>query len=152
MTLQGTRFGEIEFSDSDIITFREGLIGFSAYQRFVVLENHPNSPFRWLQSAEDPALAFLVTDPKEYVPEYTPEISESAAECLALTNESTVAVLTTVNIPKGHPEDMTLNLAGPLLINAHTREGRQVVLEGDAYTIRHRVFQRADRETENVAA
>jgi len=39
---------------------------------------------------------------------------------------------------------MTLNLAGPLVINAAERIGRQIVLEDKAYPVRHRVFNQGE--------
>jgi flagellar assembly factor FliW len=152
MTLSGTRFGDIEITDEDIVNFPEGLIGFPNSRRYVLLSAKPGSPFRWLQSLDEPALAFLCTDPAHYLPEYTPSISERHARDLKMTEDTPRILLCTAAIPKGKPEDMTLNLAGPIVINAEVRQGRQIVLEDGAYTIRHRVFPQADRVKEPVAA
>jgi flagellar assembly factor FliW len=152
MTLSGTRFGDIEITDEDIVNFPEGLIGFPNSRRYVLLSAKPGSPFRWLQSLDEPALAFLCTDPAHYLPEYTPTISERHARDLKMTEDTARILLCTAAIPKGRPEDMTLNLAGPIVINAEVRQGRQIVLEDGAYTIRHRVFPQADRVKEPVAA
>jgi len=139
MTLTGTRFGTIEYQSNDVFRFDEGLIGFPMLQEFVFLEHKPDSPFRWLQSVEEPALAFLVTDPHRFVPDYT----------LRVQQESEV-VLATVAIPAGRPMDMTLNLAGPLVLDATNQRGRQVVLDDGSYTVKHRVF--AEAQTPERAA
>lgn len=152
MTLSGTRFGDIEFTDDDVVHFPEGLIGFPNSRRYVLLCAKPGSPFRWLQSLDEPALAFLCTDPAHYVADYAPTLSERHARDLGMTAETARLVLCTAAIPKGKPEEMTLNLAGPIVINAEVRRGRQIVLEDGAYTIRHRVFPQADRVREPVAA
>jgi flagellar assembly factor FliW len=152
MTLSGTRFGDIEFNDDDIVHFPEGLIGFPNSREYVLLCAKPGSPFRWLQSLDEPALAFLCTDPIHYVPDYAPTLSERHARDLGMTVDTARLVLCTAAIPKGKPEDMTLNLAGPIVVNAEVRRGRQIVLEDGAYTIRHRVFPQADRVREPVAA
>jgi flagellar assembly factor FliW len=152
MTIQGTRFGDIDYTTEDLISFPEGLIGFPAATEFVILNHRPDSAFRWLQSINDPALAFLVAQPEKYVPDYAPVLSEKDARILQIDAETPVMMFATANIPKGAPAEMTLNLAGPIVVNALSRVGRQVVLEDALYTVRHRVFQPAIRAEESVAA
>lgn len=142
--LLGTRFGAIEYIDDDVVTFPEGLIGFADFRSFVLLSHKPESPFRWLQSVDEAAVAFLVVDPTAYVENYAPEISDTEARALQL-NEATVhLVFATASIPGGNAQEMTLNLAAPIVLNLEARIGRQVVLDGDAYNIRHRVFPKAN--------
>ena len=152
MTIKGTRFGDIDYTTEDLVSFPDGLIGFPAATEFVILHHKPDSAFRWLQSVADSALAFLVAQPEKYVPDYSPNISEKDAAKLQIDKDTPVMVLATANIPKGAPAEMTLNLAGPIVVNAVTRVARQVVLEDALYTVRHRVFQPAIRAEESVAA
>lgn len=150
--LLGTRFGTIEFTDEDVVTFREGMIGFSGLQTFVLLSHKPDSPFRWLQSVEEPGLAFLVVDPNAYVEDYSPEITNSDVRSLGLSESTAHLVYTTASIPGGVVEEMTLNLAAPIVLNLEERIGKQVVLEGEAYNIRHRVFPQAIPASEQKVA
>jgi flagellar assembly factor FliW len=152
MILSGTRFGDIEFLDEDIVHLPEGLIGFPGSKRYLILSVKPNSPFRWLQSIDEPALAFLCTDPAHYVPYYAPTLSERHARDLQMNADTPRMVLCTAAIPKGKPEDMTLNLAGPIVVNAEARVARQIVLEDGAYTVKHRVFPQTDSVNQPVAA
>lgn len=152
MTLQTPRFGTLEFESEDVITFDDGLIGFPEARQFVLLNHKPDSPFRWLQSVDDPALAFLVATPESFVPDYAPEISQDQADRLQLKESTPTIVFTTVAIPAGKPEEMTINLAGPLIVNADARKARQIVLEDSAYTVKHRVFHRENADSEPVAA
>jgi flagellar assembly factor FliW len=59
---------------------------------------------------------------------------------LELSEDSARLVYTIVTIPKGDPEGMTLNLAGPLLVNLENRMAKQVVVEDHRYPIRYKVF------------
>jgi len=152
MNIEGTRFGAIDFTEEDVVLFPEGLVGFSKLQHHVVVCPKPGSPFRWLQSLEEPGLAFLVTDPTVYVPDYDPRVDEGFIKALELDKETPRLLFTTVTIPHGHPEDMTINLAAPIVINALTRRAKQIVLEDQAYTIKHRVFQTADVSGEKQVA
>jgi flagellar assembly factor FliW len=152
MTLTGTRFGDIDFEVEDVVTFSDGLVGFPDTQRFVLVCVKPESPFRWLQSLDEPDLAFLVADPIHFVPDYQLVVAEAEVAGLGLGDDSPPLVFVTANVPRGRPEEMTLNLAGPLVVNAVSRQARQVVVEDEAYTVRHRVFQQEDRVPERVAA
>ena len=150
--IAGTRFGNIDFLEEDLVLFPEGLIGFSKLNRFILVSTKTDSHFRWLQSVDEPGLAFLLTDPAVYVPDYEPKVSESMIRSLELSDETPRFLFTTVSIPHGQPNEMTLNLIAPIVINALTRKAKQLVLEDPAYTIKHRVFQTADRAGEKQVA
>lgn len=143
--ITGTRFGRIEYFDEDVVTFEEGLVGFPELKGFLLLSTKENSPFRWLQSLDAPVLAFLVADPEGFVAEYQPPVPfEGCAD--------SVLVYTTASIPPGRPEEMTLNLAGPIFIEAESRKGKQSVLDNEAYTIKHRVMVQPACAEERAAA
>lgn len=135
-----TRFGQIEVEAADIVSFPSGVLGFPETKRYVLIEHQPDSPYRWMQSADEAHLAFLVTDPGNFVPDYAPEMPAKDAEALKLNEDTPRLVYTIVTIPSGNPREMTLNLAGPVVINAADRIGRQIVLEDSAYPVRHRAF------------
>jgi flagellar assembly factor FliW len=151
-TLEGTRFGNIEFDENELVTFSEGLIGFPTLNHFIVIPHKPDSPFHWLQSVEEPGLAFLTVDPTGLVNNYSPTISDGDAKSIALTNPEQAAVLVTASIPNGDPSKMTVNLVAPIVVNTQTRKGKQVVLEGEAYTIRYRVFDAEPKTSLKQAA
>lgn len=147
-----SRFGTVEFEDQDVLNFPEGLVGFSKLTRFLLLEHKPGSTFRWLQSVDDPAVAFLVADPFNYVADYAPVLSDAALAALGLTPETVTLTYVTAAIPHGKPQEMTVNLAGPIIINAETGTGRQLVLENEAYTTQYRVFPTAEKQGSDAAA
>jgi flagellar assembly factor FliW len=152
MRLQGTRFGNIDFEADDILTLEEGLIGFPTLTHFILLTPKPESPFRWMQSVEDPATAFLLAEPLRFFSDYTPEISTSECEKLSLGEDTARLVYVTASIPTGNPAEMTVNLLAPIVLNIESRIGKQVILQDDAYTIKHRVLQAAGKEAETIAA
>jgi len=140
MKLQGTRFGDIEYTDSDVIHFSEGMIGFNQFQDYVVVNTKEGSPYKWLQSVKEPGLAFLLSLPNSFLEEYSPEISTKEAKGLGLSQETQYLVLVTTTIPPGKPNEATANLAAPVIINLETRKAKQVILEDEAYTIRYPIF------------
>lgn len=152
MKITGTRFNTIEYDNEDVITFSDGLIGFPESKRFVVVNARPDTPFRWLQSLDEPTLAFLVVEPAAYVPDYQPELSQGSFEQLGLSEDAPKIVFTTAAIPQGKPYEMTINLMAPIVVNPLTNKASQVVLEDAAYTMKHPVFPSADRVGQDAAA
>lgn len=147
-----TRFGTIDFTDQDVVQFAEPILGFPDSSRFVLVHIRDDSPFRWLQSVDEPEVSFLVVDPAHYFAEYAPLISNADALSLGLTENTPRLVYTIASIPPGRPEDMTLNLAAPVVINLEKGWGRQLILERENYAIRQRVFEPQDQVQQTAAA
>lgn len=147
MKVESSRFGTIEVQEESVVTFPEGLFGFPEVGSFAIVPHSKDSPFRWLQSLDNPELAFLVMDPWLVVPDYTPIISDLDAGSLGLSDETLKVIYAVVTVPKGKPDEMTVNLVGPILINAETREARQVVVLNDAYRVDHLVRELAQEHT-----
>ena len=64
MIVQTTRFGSVEVNDDRVLNFSSGMLGFSSYTQFVLLQPDEDGIFFWLQSIEAPELAFVITDPQ----------------------------------------------------------------------------------------
>ncbi|MCH7945603.1 MAG: flagellar assembly protein FliW [Armatimonadetes bacterium] len=144
MTQQVTetsRFGSVRYTADDIVTFAEGLVGFPDLESFVLIQHSDDSQFRWLQSTDFGDIAFLVVDPTRYVEGYEPVVPDSLAESLSLNEDTPRLVYTIVSIPPGKPQEMTINLAGPIFINTESGCAQQVVIEDEQYAIKHRVFE-----------
>ena len=74
MKVQTSRFGAIKVDESSVIRMPRGPIGFQQYTSFVIVEHRPDTDFRWLQSTDEPSLAFVVVDPSKFYTEYEIEI------------------------------------------------------------------------------
>ncbi|RYG21871.1 flagellar assembly protein FliW [bacterium] len=144
-TLLGTRFGTIEFDGDEVLQIEGGLVGLSDLRHFVMFEAKPGSPFSWLQSLDDPSMAFLVTEPGRYVRDYESEVARRSGGI------EDAVVLATATVPAGRPNDTTLNLSGPIVFDAVTRIGKQMVLDDAAYTTRYRVFPALEPEARLAA-
>lgn len=134
--VETTRFGAIEAEEDLIITLPEGLIGFDDCRRYIVLRHDDRSPFRWLQSLDDGSVAFPVMEPHNFLPDYNPRVSDADAAELGLQPDAAPLVFTVITVPRMNPRAMTANLLGPVVVNARTRVGKQVVLDDDRYTTR----------------
>jgi flagellar assembly factor FliW len=136
MKIKTSRFGKLEIIGKDIITFPEGLIGFEEMKRFIVVENKPGSPFKWLQSLDNGELAFIIIDPKVFMPAYAPCFMRSDLEALQLPAPQDAVMYVTVVVPK-NPRKMSANLLGPLVINPANTRAKQIVLSESQYTTCH---------------
>jgi flagellar assembly factor FliW len=146
LELKNTRFGDIEFSENDVVVFPKGLVGLVGYRSFVIVTIDEASPFRWLQSCDDAGFAILITDPSIYVLGYAPKPRLRDLEEIGLESIESIDgapkpfLVVTVTIPEGRPLEMTLNLMGPIVINPESRLATQLVLDDETYTTKHRVF------------
>ena len=128
------RFGDLDVDADRILTFPDALPGFADAHRFILVDVPDNEWFFWLQSADDPTLAFLCANPWPFFPDYAPVVPDDDQAALELETAEDAMVLTIVTV---HREDSTItaNLLGPVVVNQRTRVGRQVVLFSDEYPV-----------------
>lgn len=141
MLVPTKRFGELAVEDSAVLTFEEGLYGFENCRRFFLVDRNPDVPLKWLQSADDPLLAFVVVNPFEFFPNYDAEVSWEDARKVQLEDPDQAVVLVIISVPSD-PWAMTANLLAPLVINSANNLARQVVLTGTQYTTKHLLISR----------
>jgi flagellar assembly factor FliW len=122
LTIEITRFGQLVVSQGNIVTVSRGLSGFPHDTQYIIL-NHDDDvgvPFRWLQSVDNPALAFVIVDPWVFKPDYAIELPDEVCYSLQISTAQAPMVFAIVTVPLD-PTMMTANLQGPLVINAETR-------------------------------
>ncbi len=149
MEVRTTRFGTISIAEDRVIEFPKGLLGFSQFKRYCLLEPNDDACFFWLQCIEEPGLAFVVTDPALFVGDYTTPIRPEQMEDLGLARLEDAQVFVIVNKVG---TDLTGNLQGPLVINTVSRVGEQLVLAEKRWTTRHRLMTVAAGRQEKVSA
>ncbi len=149
MVVQTARFGAVEVDAARLIELEEGLLGFPQERRYCLLQVKEGSPFKWMQSVERPELAFLVVGPHEFFRDYEVFLGDEAAAEMALEKPEDAAVLALVSIQED--QAVTANLMGPVVVNTRTGRGRQIVLDNDKYTTRHRLCTLAQPRAETAA-
>jgi flagellar assembly factor FliW len=120
-----TKLGEREIARDSIIYFPHGLIGLDDKREFVLLQVRESSPFLLLQCVTDPRLGLLVADPYPFLPDYDITLEGAVKKTLRVDTADEVAVLVTVTIPRNKPDETTLNLSGPIILNTKERLGLQ---------------------------
>lgn len=136
MKVKTTRFGTLDVAEKDLLVFPEGLLGFSGMKRFVIYSKENNHPFFWLQSAEDPKLAFVICDPALFFPDYRISARKTELASIGCADPEELIICVVVSIAR-EPFSMSANLQGPLVINTVNRRGKQLVLVEGNYGTRH---------------
>lgn len=142
---ESSRFGTIGISEETVITFPEGLIGFPQ-KRWVLLGAGEDSPFFWLHSLDDPDIALPVTVPEFFHPDYVCEIPDEAARTLKIDDEQAPVEVFCVVRAHEKLEDFTINLRGPIVINAKERVGLQVINQAADYDVRASLWEKVSVE------
>jgi len=133
-----TRFGTVEVKEKDILKFPEGLVGFADCKRFFIYNKEKNLPFFWLQSVDDPKLAFVICDPLLFFPDYKVSVRKEELSVIDASDPAKLIICVIISISHD-PFRMTANLQGPLVINTGNRKGKQLVLMDGKYTTRHTI-------------
>ncbi len=141
MNIKTDKFGEIEIDENLIFDFVEPIIGYDNLRKYVLVEHSENSAFKWLQSVEEPSLAFPVSSPAFFDIDYQFEIPTDKAEKINLTTVESLISLNIVTIPAQNPRKATINLLAPIIINAANKQGMQIILSNSNYPVRCPLFK-----------
>lgn len=139
MIIQTSRFGEVEIDETDRIQFPEGLLGFTDLHSFVLLDDPDDDIFAWLQSCENPHVAFPVLEPELFANKYQVNLGKRDMATLNLQSMERVRIYTIVTIPDD-PTQMTANLKAPIVIHIPERLAIQCVLQENDLPIREPIF------------
>jgi flagellar assembly factor FliW len=135
-----TRFGELEVEKKDVIVFKEGLLGFENLKKFFIVDPGDQTLILWFQSAEDPATAFPIIEPKIFQPNYVVKLLPAELNSLDLESINDASVYTILTIPKVVTE-MSANLKAPIVINNKTKVARQIVLQDSKLEVRCKMYK-----------
>ncbi len=141
MVIQTTRFGPVEVDDDRFIEFPAGLLGFAQARTFALLQPDDRGVFFWLQSVDNPDLAFVVTDPALWVEDFSAPLREEQVREIGLRDLSELQTFVIVNRRGGA---LTANFQGPLLISAVSRRGLQLVLADRRWSTRQELVRLDD--------
>jgi len=141
MKIETPVFGEIEYDESEVIIFEEGLYGLNNLKKFVFIENNDkNFHFHWLQALEDVDIVFIVTSPFLFVEGYDFEVPDSVVKKLEIDDIKDTTVFSIARIPE-EVSKTSLNLKAPLIINNKIRKGKQIIINED-FGYKHYIFDK----------
>jgi flagellar assembly factor FliW len=143
MVIETSRFGSVEVDENRLIEFPKGILGFPNQKKYALIQTGEESSFFWLQSVDRAELAFVVCDPRLFVPDYRIPIRADELGQLGLKDPTGAQVFVIVNKVD---DVLTGNLQGPLVVNCETRVARQLVLSDRRYTTRHPLMRLPQHE------
>ena len=145
MLINTKHFGEIEIDEKGIVFFDGGLPGFEELRKFALLmQEKDNTPFHWLQSIEDPGIAFVIVNPLELKKDYDIEVNDLVLDSIGIEKPEDILVYSIVVIPQDIKK-ISMNLKAPIIINKEKRKGIQTVLDTDRYSVRHFILEELKR-------
>jgi len=137
MQIRTERFGVVEADPGELVEL-PGLPGFPGARRFLIRGHDRGTAFAWMLCADQPELAFVIANPWELVPDYTPSLSPRVLRALEVESADDLQLVAIASVSTA---GATLNLAAPVAINPRTRRGMQVVLEAGNWPTRHAVAE-----------
>ncbi|XOQ12847.1 MAG: flagellar assembly protein FliW [Shouchella clausii] len=135
MQLETSYLGTVEYKQEDIIVFQGGLPGFPEETEFILLPFNEQPPFFILQSVRTKEIGFVCINPFLFWPDYEVELSDSVVRQLRAESEQDVAIFVLLTIQQPFSET-TANLRAPIAIHAKKRFAKQLMLDGERYSLK----------------
>lgn len=142
MLIKTKCFGDVDVAQEKIIRFENGIMGFEDYKEFTILfdsDKEASKTIMWLQSVDEQALALPVVDPLLISDSYDPIVEDELLASVGEIKENDLLILVTLTVPSDITK-MTANYKAPIIINAGTLKGVQLIAENEDYQIKHPVY------------
>ncbi|MFO7180317.1 MAG: flagellar assembly protein FliW [Pseudomonadota bacterium] len=134
-TIKTARFGNVVFDPREELRFPVGIAGFPQERSFILIRPSEAAVVSWLQSTKTPTLALPVVSAHAFGEGYPDVDLGPLAERAGLGSRvEDLAVLVVLTAPPGAPA--TVNLLAPIVVNAESRIGTQIFLEGTRFGTR----------------
>ena len=124
MKIKTNQFGEIEFDENIVITFKEGIIGFENLKKFILI-TEDEGLFSWLTSIDEPEIVFPLFPALMLEEKYPTEEGCEVYGIVKLSKDIS---------------DITINLKAPIYINHSKKEGFQKIIDNDKFEIDRKLF------------
>jgi flagellar assembly factor FliW len=120
-------------------TLPQGILGFPDFTQAELRYNPELLPFLSMSLRKgDEGITFVVIEPGKIIADYEPELFDSDARELGLSDPSDATVINIITMRPGTPVQATVNLVGPIVVNRRTGIGRQMVIANySKYQARH---------------
>ncbi|MDX2055327.1 MAG: flagellar assembly protein FliW [Polyangiaceae bacterium] len=143
MNIISKRFGKVSFEEDAVINFPHGIIGFPEAKKYILLGQGESGVVGWLQSVDAPEIALPVASAHAFPAPYpdVPLTDAMLAAGMEAPGENVAVLAVIIATPAQEP---TVNLLAPIVIDADTRQGAQVILQGSRFSTRELLVFRAE--------
>ena len=137
-----TCFEEIEYSETSLFHFPDGLPGFEQERHFVFLNRPDSQPLMFMQSAMTPDLCFILLPVFVADSQYRLSLDEEVLSALQLPLSPQPRIgedilCAAIVCAKGDGEPPTANLLAPIVVNLRERLGIQAIQTQSGYSHKH---------------
>ncbi len=139
MQIETLRFGTIEIDQKKIVNFKQGLPGLDDYHDFIILQFEEGNPINWLQSTESSDICLPIINTFLIKKDYIFDIADDDVAELKIDGPEDIFIFSVIVVPESL-EQMTANLAAPIIINSKTGAAKQILLSTGNYNVRHPIF------------
>jgi flagellar assembly factor FliW len=126
-----TAYGEIELQEDKLVSFSDGIIGFSNCTVFG-LATHPaakNSPILILQCVNDPSVNFAVVDSSALNFSYSEEDKAEAFRSANVSSKEAIMLfILRSNEAESGEKTITANIKAPIVLDTNNKVAKQVIL------------------------
>ncbi len=137
MEIETKEYGRLVIDSRQVITFTRGLYAFEKRTTWALIDTE-KKPFFLLQDTADKETSFILVNPYLICTDYSLNIPDSDFELIHNPPANDLLVFAIITV---HPTDraLTLNLAGPLLINRAEKLGVQTIQQDVRWSVRHKL-------------
>lgn len=132
ITIDTARFGTLSVAEDKIISFVRPIPGFEKLRRYILLDHDAEGAFKWLQSVEEPEVAFLLTDPVLYKADYKVRLSGAETESLGPVEPKDLVFLVMVCVSR-EQRQISLNLKAPVVFNSAAMKAVQTIIDREDF-------------------
>lgn len=132
-----SRFGAMEGDRDMLLHIPAGLLGFPDIKHYLIVDADHEVPFKWLQARDEPRLAFVITDPFAFLPDYKVEMTPLDLMDVGADATTDLFLVAIVTLPREETAYPTVNLQGPVLVNRTNGWAKQLVLVQGTYHTHH---------------
>ncbi len=129
-----TKLGILDIEEEEIIEFGNGLPGFENLRKFSLISRTDTEPIKWLISLEDEKIALPVIDPWLIVEDYSLNLDNETMRTLRNPKAERTLVLAVIDL---HSENISVNLAAPIVVNLDKAIGIQVIIDDARYSVKY---------------
>jgi flagellar assembly factor FliW len=139
--IETTRFGKVKIDSDHVVEFRDGMIGFNPIKKYVLVES-PGMPLvMWLQSVDEPDVAFPLIEPWFFRSDYKCVITDADKHSVSFSDSDHLKILVVMTIPEDL-EKMTVNLKAPVVINLNKGLATQTIIQDKTLEVRVPAYER----------
>lgn len=130
MKIDIAKFGltDVPVNPDAVFSFPQGLVGFEDARRFTLFHEEGKPTVFWLQSLDDPQLAFSVVPPESIDVQYEMELSDEDCALLELKDPAEATVVVILYREAADNGRIAANTRSPLVLNTRSRIGMQKIL------------------------